>query len=177
MPAFAKNGMLAATTNMNPPSGPAIMYRDSVRPPTSHPFARSSWSRGTTAGTIDWAAGSNAVSPVLIRKSTRSSRTMLDQPARIATASTPIAAARAQSTATISRRRSTRSTRTPAGRANSSHGSMATPVVAATISAFDVRALTYSGAATTVRPVPSADSVLAVHSLANLPLIDSGIPG
>jgi hypothetical protein len=29
----------------------------------------------------------------------------------------------------------------------------------------------------TVRPVPSADSVLAVHSLANLPLIDSGIPG
>ena len=53
---------------------------------------------------------------------------------------------------------------------------MATPVVAETISAFDVRALTYSGAATTVRPVPSADSVLAVHSLANLPLIDSGIP-
>ena len=102
---------------------------------------------------------------------------MLDQPPTIATASTPIAAARAQSTATISRRRSTRSTRTPAGRANSSHGSMATPVVAETISAFDVRALTYSGAATTVRPVPSADSVLAVHSLANLPLIDSGIPG
>src|SRR5215472_10585990 len=99
---------------------------------------------------------------------------MLDQPLTIATASTPIPAARAQSTATISRRRSTRSTRTPAGKANSSHGSMATPVVAETISAFDVRALTYRGAATTVRPVPSADSVLAVHNLANLPLIDSG---
>ena len=70
--------------------------------------------------------------------------------------------------AIISRRRSTRSTSTPPGSANSSQGSHATPVVADTISGLLVCAATYSGAAMRVRPLPSADIVLAAHSPANL---------
>jgi len=70
-------------------------------------------------------------------------------------------------TGRASRRRSTRSTSTPPGRANSSQGSHATPVVAETISGFLVCAATKSGAAIVARPLPRADVVLAVHSLAN----------
>ncbi len=92
---------------------------------------------------------------------------MLDHPASSATASTPIAATRIQSIATISRRRSTRSTSTPPGSANSSQGSQATPAVAETISGFRVCAATNSGAAIVASPLPSADVVLADHSFAN----------
>jgi phosphoribulokinase len=74
-------------------------------------------------------------------------------PVRIAVASTAIAATRVQSISTIRRRRSTRSTRTPPGRANSSHGSQATPVAPDTISGLDVREATYSGAAIVASPL------------------------
>ena len=76
-------------------------------------------------------------------------------------------ATRIQSIVTISRRRSTRSTSTPPGRANSSQGSHARPVVAETISGFLVCAATKRGAAIVARPLPRAEVVLAVHSFAN----------
>ena len=78
-----------------------------------------------------------------------------------------MATTRIQSIVTISRRRSTRSTSTPPGRANSSHGSQATPAVADTISGFLVCAATKSGAAIVASPLPRAEAVLADHSFAN----------
>src|SRR5579859_3080199 len=92
---------------------------------------------------------------------------MLDHPASSAVARTPMTATRAQSIVIISRRRSTRSTSTPPGRANSSQGSQAAPLVAETISGFLVCAATKSGAAMVARPLPRAEVVLAVHSFAN----------
>ena len=138
-------------------------------PPTSQPLARSRLARGTTAGSIAWLAERNTTSPVLMTNSTPSSRAMSARPASSATARTPTAATRTQSIAIISRRRSTRSTSTPPGRANSSQGSHATPVVADTISGLRVCAATYSGAAMVARPLPSADVVLAAHSFVNRP--------
>jgi len=143
------------------------MFCISVVPPTSQPFARSRRARGTTAGIMAWLAERKTISPVLMRNSAASSRAMLDHPASSAVARTAMTATRIQSIATISRRRSTRSTSTPPGRANSSQGSHATPVVAETISGFLVCAATKSGAAIVARPLPRADVVLAVHSLAN----------
>src|SRR5271169_1366278 len=143
------------------------MFCISVVPPTSQPFARSRRARGTTAGIMAWLAERKTISPVLIRNSATSSRAMLDHPASSAVASTPMTATRIQSIVTICRRRSTRSTSTPPGRANSSQGSHATPVVAETISGLLVCTATKSGAAIVARPLPRAEVVLAVHSFAN----------
>lgn len=167
VPALTKNGTHAASTNRNPPSGPATMFCISVVPPISQPLARSSRSLDTTAGITAWLADRKMTSPVLMRNSAASSRTMLDRPARIAVASTAITTTRDQSIATISRRRSTRSTSTPPGIANSSQGSQEAPEVSATTSGLLVCAATYSGAAIVARPLPRADSVLAVQSFAN----------
>ena len=143
------------------------MFCISVVPPTSQPFARSRRARGTTAGIMAWLAERKTISPVLMRNSAASSRAMLDHPASSAVARTPMTATRIQSIVTISRRRSTRSTSTPPGRANSSQGSHATPVVAETITGSLVCAATKSGAAIVARPLPRAEVVLAVHSFAN----------
>ncbi len=167
MPALTPNGTHAASTNRNPPSGPAIICCVTVVPPTSQPFARSSRARGTTAGVIAWLAERKITSPALMTNSTASSNAIPARPVSIALARTLITATRTQSIVTISRRRSTRSTSTPPGSANSSHGSHATPNVADTISGFLVCAATNSGAAIVARPLPSADAVLAVHSFAN----------
>jgi hypothetical protein len=169
VPVLTKNGTHAATTNKNPPSGPAIICCISVTPPTSQPFARSRRARGTTEATIAWLAERNTTSPALTMNSTASSRAIPAHPASRATASAPIAAVRVQSIVIISRRRSTRSTSTPPGSANSSQGSHATPNVADTISGLLVCAATNSGAAIVARPLPRADVVLAAHSFANRP--------
>src|SRR5580693_6470780 len=143
------------------------MFWVSVVPPTSQPLARSRRARGTTDATMAWPAERKTTSPVLMTNSTASSRAMLDHPVSSAVARTAIATTRTQSMVTISRRRSTRSTSTPPGRANNSQGSHAAPEVAETISGLLVCAATNSGAAIVARPLPRADVVLAIHSLAN----------
>src|SRR5215472_4296941 len=166
--ALARNGRPCATRNRKPARGPASINSAIVAPPMIQPLARSSRSNGTTSGTIAWLAAWNRISPVFTTNSTAYSSAMLSRPVRIAAASTPIAATLMQSTATISRLRSTRSTSTPPGSANSSHGSQATAAAAETARGLPVRAATNRGAATVASPLPSAETVLAAHSFANL---------
>ena len=169
MPALSANGSDAASTNRNPPTGPAIMFCITCVPPPSQPLARSSSERGTTAGSTACAAVRNTTSPVFTTNSTAYSSAIPARSASIATASTASAPTRTQSMSTISRRRSTRSASTPPGSANSSHGSHDTAAPADTTSGSSVIDATYSGAATVAVPLPSADSVLAVHSRAKRP--------
>lgn len=89
---------------------------------------------------------------------------VLLRPVATTAARPPTATTRTASMITMSRRRSTRSTSTPPGRANSSHGSHDTAKAPETTSGSLVREATTSGVAMVVRPLPSAEVVLAAHS-------------
>lgn len=160
------NGTATAMPKRSPPIGGPTNSLATPVVASSRPFASSSRSPGTSAGTSEVDAFANSVSAEPRRKAAAYSAGSPTASTSTATASAATAAARVASTAIMTVRRSSRSTSTPAGIPKMSQGTAKAKVSAATAVGSRVSVAARSGKAASAMPSPTFEIALAAQTLA-----------
>jgi hypothetical protein len=158
------NDSATPAVTKTPPSGGPTNWLAVSSAAYRRPLARTRRSRGTTSGRIDCAEVSYMVSETPMSRATTYNSQIEAMPVAAATARATSSVARRTLAPTIALRRSSRSDIAPAGRANSSHGSVSANASPAIRVGDSVYRIATSGSATLRAPSARLEKAVDVQS-------------